>query len=104
MYAIVEVGAKQFSVKKDDIITVEKQEVEAGKELILDKVLLAVSKDKVEVGKPYLLGVSVKTQVLGQCKAGKCISFKYRRRKASKSKKGHRQQLTTLKIEEIIAV
>ena len=65
--------------------------------------ILAVSKDKVEVGKPYLLGASVKSEVLAQCKAGKCISFKYRRRKASKSRKGHRQQLTKLKIKEIIA-
>jgi len=101
MYAIVEVGAKQYSVKKGDIIEVEKQDSAEGKEIILSRVLLTVKDKKVEVGQPYLKGVKVHATLLKQIKAPKVISFKYRRRKASHWKKGHRQQLSRLKIKEI---
>ncbi len=101
MYAIIEVGAKQYNVKKGDIIEVQKQEVKEDKEITLDKVLLASKDKKVEIGQPYLKGAVVKAQVLGEAKGEKLISFKYRRRKSSHWKKGHRQQLTRLKITEI---
>ena len=101
MYAIIEVGAKQYSVKKEDIIEVEKQDAQKGSEIILNKVLLVSHNNKVEVGQPYLKEVKVKAEVLQQFKAKKVISFKYRRRKSSDWKKGHRQQLTRLKIQEI---
>jgi len=101
MYAIIEVGAKQYSVKKDDIIEVEKQDAQKGSEIILNKVLLVSHNNKVEVGQPYLKEAKVKAEVLQQFKAKKVISFKYRRRKSSDWKKGHRQQLTRLKIQEI---
>jgi len=101
MYAIIEVGAKQYSVKKEDIIEVEKQDAQKGSEIILNKVLLVSHNNKVEVGQPYLKEAKVKAEVLQQFKAKKVISFKYRRRKSSDWKKGHRQQLTRLKIQEI---
>lgn len=102
MYAIVEVGAKQFSVKKGDIIEVERQTAEEGKDISLNKVLLLSKDKKVEIGQPYLKEATVKAVVLKQIKARKLISFKYRRRKSSHWKKGHRQLLTRLKIKEII--
>jgi large subunit ribosomal protein L21 len=101
MYAIVELGAKQYNVKKGDIIEVEKIEVEDGKEIVLDKVLMVVSDDKVEVGRPYLKEAKVTVEVLKQVKDDKKVSFKYRRRKSSHWKKGHRQKLTSLKIKDI---
>ena len=101
MYAIIEVGAKQYSVKKGDIIDVEKQAAAEGKEITLDKVLLVSQDKKVEVGTPYLKEVKVIASVLKQTRGVKTIAFKYRRRKASKSSKGHRQYLTRLKIEDI---
>jgi len=72
-----------------------------GSEIILNKVLLVSHNNKVEVGQPYLKEAKVKAEVLQQFKAKKVISFKYRRRKSSDWKKGHRQQLTRLKIQEI---
>ncbi|MBU1869633.1 MAG: 50S ribosomal protein L21, partial [Candidatus Omnitrophica bacterium] len=66
MYAIVEVGGKQYSVKKDDIIEVEKLKAEPGEELVLDKVLLAAKDEKIEVGQPYLKDAKVKAEVLNQ--------------------------------------
>jgi len=101
MYAVIEVGAKQYLVKKSDIIEVEKLEGEAGKEITLDKVLLVSYEKKTEVGQPYLKQAKVHAQVLSQFKGEKVVSFKYRRRKASHWKKGHRQQLTSLKILDI---
>lgn len=101
MYAIIEVGGRQYTVKKGDIIDTEKQIAEEGKELILDKVLLVSNEGKIELGKPYLKGARVQAIALGQIKAQKTVSFKYRRRKSSHWKKGHRQLLTRLKIEKI---
>ena len=101
MYAIVEVGAKQYGVKVGDIIEVEKQAAQEGEGVALDRVLLVSEEDKVEVGQPYLKEVKVSAVVLGHLKGPKLVSFKYRRRKASHWTKGHRQQLTRLKISEI---
>jgi len=101
MYAIVEVGAKQYNVKKDDIIEVEKQDTLKGKEISLNKVVLACKSQKVDIGQPYLKGVLVHALVLEHIKAAKVISFKYRRRKSKQWRKGHRQQLTRLKIKDI---
>ncbi|MBI4707909.1 MAG: 50S ribosomal protein L21 [Candidatus Omnitrophica bacterium] len=101
MYAVVEVGTKQYLVNKGDVVEVERQIIAAGEEMLLDKVLLAVSDDKVEVGQPYLKGAVVKAEVVDEIKAKKVISFKYRRRKSSHWKKGHRQKLTRIKIKEI---
>ncbi len=101
MYAIIEVGAKQYRVKEKDVIEVEKQDAQNNKEIILKKVLLISQGKGLEIGQPYLKGASVKAEILDNPKAKKVISFKYRRRKASHWKKGHRQQLTRLKIKEI---
>lgn len=101
MYAIIEVGAKQYNVRKDDIIDVEKQSAEIGKVIALDKVLLVSKDKKVEIGQPYLKGAKVEATVLEHLKGEKCVSYKYRRRKASHWQKGHRQQLSRLKIKDI---
>jgi large subunit ribosomal protein L21 len=103
MYAIVEVGAKQYSVKKDDIIEVNKQDVKEGKDIVLDKVLLLSKDKKVEVGQPYLKDVKINAEVLKQISGEKTISFKYRRRKSSHWTKGHREKLTRIKITDIQA-
>ncbi len=102
MYAIVELGAKQYVVKKDDVISVEKIDAEKGKEIALDKVLLTADDDKINIGKPFLKEAKVKAVVLGETKTAKTIVYKYRRRKSSHNKKGHRQQLTRIKIGDIV--
>jgi len=101
MYAIVEVGAKQYNVGKDDIISVDKQVVDKGKVIILDKVLLVSKDKKVEIGQPYVKGAKVEATVLRQSKGEKTTAYKYRRRKSSHWEKGHRAQLTELKIKSI---
>ena len=103
MYAVIEVGAKQYSVKKEDIIDVERQSADKGKEISLAKVLLISGDKKFEVGQPYLKEAKVKALVVGHLRGEKTVAFKYRRRKASHTSKGHRQELTRLKIKEITA-
>ncbi|KXO16673.1 50S ribosomal protein L21 [Peptoniphilus sp. GNH] len=100
MYAIVETGGKQYTVKEGDKVRVEKLEAEVGQTVSLDKVLL-VSGDEISVGKPYLEGASVKAKVLLHDKAKKIVVFKYKAKKNYRKKKGHRQPYTLLEIESI---
>jgi len=101
MYAIVDVGSKQYNVKKNDVILVDNQPLKEGKEITLDKVLLVSKDKKVEVGQPYLKNVKVIAEVLSSVKGEKTIAFKYRRRKSSHWTKGHRAKLIELKIKSI---
>jgi large subunit ribosomal protein L21 len=103
MYAVIELGGKQQLVSVGDKILVEKQEIEDGKNLIVENVLLTVDDDKVSVGAPYVKGATVEAKVLKQTKGPKLVAFKYRRRKSSHTKKGHRQKLTELEITKIKA-
>lgn len=100
MYAIIETGGKQYTVKEGDKIKVEKLNSEVGESVTLDKVLL-VSGDEVTVGKPYVDGSSVKAKVLAQDKAKKIIVYKYKSKKNFRKKKGHRQPYTLIEIESI---
>ncbi|MCX7927108.1 MAG: 50S ribosomal protein L21 [Candidatus Omnitrophica bacterium] len=101
MFAVIEVGGKQQIISEGQVILVEKQNAGTGETITLDKVLLVADGDNVKIGKPYLEGVSVEAVVLAQEKGPKKITFKYRRRKSSHTKKGHRQQLTRLEIKKI---
>lgn len=101
MYAIVETGGKQYRVKKNDIFEVEKLGIEPGKTVKLDKVLMYADGKKVEIGQPYLKNIKVSCEVVANTKAKKVISYKYKRRKSSRRKIGHRQKLTKLKVQEI---
>jgi large subunit ribosomal protein L21 len=101
MFAVIEVGAKQYAIKKGDVFEVEKQAAKEGKEIILEKVLLLSKDKKIEVGQPYIKGAQVSAAVLNDIKGPKKVSFKYRRRKSSHWKKGHRQNLMRLEIKEI---
>ena len=101
MYAIIEVNGRQYKVDKDAIIDVEHQDKEDGKSLIFNKVLLVADKDNIQIGQPYLKGIKVKASVLKNLKAPRVVSYKYRRRKSSHWKKGHRQLLTRVIIKEI---
>jgi large subunit ribosomal protein L21 len=101
MYAVIELGGKQQLVKKGDVIQVEKQEVDDDKDIIVENVLLVGDGEKLEIGQPFVKGAKVVATVVKQIKGEKTIAFKYRRRKSSHTKKGHRQKLTELKIKDI---
>ncbi|MFH1407253.1 MAG: 50S ribosomal protein L21 [Candidatus Omnitrophota bacterium] len=101
LYAVIECGAKQYRIKPGDKIEVEKIDKEPGKEIALDKVLLISEGGKISVGAPYISGAKVLCVVSEQTKGPKKISFKFRRRKESQVKRGHRQKLTRLEVKEI---
>ncbi|HAZ10497.1 MAG: 50S ribosomal protein L21 [Omnitrophica bacterium GWA2_41_15] len=103
MYAIIETGSKQYKVAKNDTIEVEKLNLGEAKEVKLDKVLFISDKKESTIGSPYIKGAYVVCDLLGEKRAKKVISFKYRRRHASSKKKiGHRQGYVMLKVKEIV--
>ena len=102
MYAIIESGGKQFRVVEGSRIRVEKLRAKVGSELVLDKVLL-VGGSGLNLGAPYVQGVAVRAEVIGHGRGEKVLIFKKRRRKDSRTLKGHRQEYTALKITAISA-
>jgi len=101
MFAVIKTGGKQYKVAKDDVIEVEKIDLEAGKPVELGEVLMLSDGGKVEVGAPFLSGAKVSAEVVEQTRGDKVIIFKKKRRKNYRRKKGHRQDLTVLKITGI---
>ena len=100
-YAIIEAGGSQFKVKKGDVIKVGRFGTDAKKSAKISKVLLYNDGKNIEVGSPYIKGAYVSCDVVKEEKAKKVIAYKYRKRKSSKFKKGHRRKLLVLKIKEI---
>ena len=101
MYAVIKTGGKQYRVAADDVLTVEKLAGEAGDKIGVGEVLM-VGGDSVKIGAPLVSGALVKAEVVEQTRGPKVIAFKKRRRKNSRRKRGHRQDLTTVKITEIV--
>jgi len=103
MFAVIKTGGKQYKVATGDIFKVEKLAADAGETVQFNEVLM-LGGDNVTVGSPIVDGAGVQAEVLDQMKGKKTIHFVKRRRKhSSQRKKGHRQQLTVIKITDILA-
>ena len=102
MYAIVTTGGKQYKVATDDVLTVEKIEGETGTKVELPVIFLNDGQ-KIVADAATLENAKVTAEVLDQFKGEKVIAFKFQKRKRYKRTKGHRQQLTKLKITDIQA-
>ena len=101
MYAIIESCGKQYKVTKGDVVFFEKLEVEEGKKVTFDKVVLLSDDGKVEVGAPYVKGIKVEGKVVAHGKGKKIIVFKYKAKKNYRRKQGHRQPYTKVEITAI---
>ncbi|MEO0392439.1 MAG: 50S ribosomal protein L21 [Pseudomonadota bacterium] len=101
MYAVLKTGGKQYRVAKGDVIKVEKLDGEAGGKITLDEILMVGEGDKTTVGSPLVKGAKVTAEILGQDRAAKIIVFKKKRRQNYRRKKGHRQDITVLRITDI---
>ncbi len=101
MYAVIATGGKQYRVQKGDLLKVEKLDVEPGKKVNFDQVLLVADGDDVEVGTPYIKGGKVTAEVQQQARAKKIDIIKFKRRKHHMKRMGHRQYYTQVKITEI---
>ena len=101
MKAIIETGGKQYSVEEGSIIYVEKMDVEEGKKVVFDKVVMIVNGKKSKVGQPYVAGASAEGVIVKHDKAKKVIVYKQRPKKGYRRKQGHRQGFTRVMISKI---
>ena len=97
MFAVIKTGGKQYKVAPNDVIRVEKLPGQAGDTVTLDQVLMVDDK----IGAPTVAGASVTATLLEQTRGEKIIIFKKKRRQNYRRKKGHRQELTVLRITGI---
>ena len=102
MIAIVQTGAKQYQVKKGDKITVEKLPQAAGEKVEFLQVLMITDDNAIKVGTPTIPKAKVLGKLIKNIKGPKLIHFKHRRRENMRRKKGHRQNLSEVLIEEIV--
>src|SRR5690606_35669336 len=101
MFAVVKTGGKQYRVAPGEQITVEKLPGEVGETVTLGEVLMFSREGAIEIGAPFVAGASVAAEIVEQGRAPKVVNFKKRRRQNSKRKKGHRQELTVLRIADL---
>ncbi len=101
MYAVILTGGKQYRVKEGDVLSVEKLDVENGRTVGFDRVLLIEDGESVLVGTPVLENALVAAEVIETYKDEKVLVFKKKRRKQFRRTRGHRQQLTKVRVEGI---
>lgn len=103
MFAVVKTGGKQYKVASGEVLKIEKIAGNAGEKVQFNEVLM-LGGDKTTVGTPTVAGAGVQAEILEQGKGPKVINYVKRRRKhSSQRKKGHRQQLTVVRITDILA-
>jgi large subunit ribosomal protein L21 len=101
MYAVIETGGKQYRVEVGTELEVELLDAEPGKTLTVGRVLLVADGDEASIGRPVVDGAQVSAEVVRQGRGEKLIVFKYGPKTRRRVKKGHRQELTTLRISDI---
>jgi len=103
MYAIVEIAGQQFKVQQGQKLFVHRLEAERGAEVEFEKVLLVDNDGAVVIGTPTVEGAKVTAEVVSHVKGDKVIVFHKKRRKGYRKRNGHRQYLTELKINKVVA-
>ena len=102
MFAVIKTGGKQYKVAAEDKITVMSLEGEAGAKVTFSEVLALFDGEASELGAPRVAGASVVGEIVEQMRGPKVYAFKKRRRKNSKRKRGHKQDLTVIKILDVV--
>ena len=103
MYAVIKAGGKQHRVVEGETLKVEKIEVATGDTIQFDEVLLVAAGYDINIGTPYVSGAAVKAEIIAHGRGEKVRIIKFRRRKHSMTRQGHRQWFTEIKITEILA-
>ncbi len=103
MYAVIVSGGKQHRVQEGEILRLEKLDVATGDTVEFDQVLMVANGDDISIGAPLVGGAIVKAEVLSHGRADKVTIIKFRRRKHSMKRQGHRQWYTDVKITGINA-
>lgn len=102
-YAVIKTGGKQYRVAEGDEIEIEKIDTPEGKTLTFDEVLLLVDDKKTKIGQPKVARAKVKAKVLSHLKGKKIRVATYKAKSRYRRVKGHRQQLTRVKISSILS-
>ncbi|MBN1272132.1 MAG: 50S ribosomal protein L21 [Candidatus Aminicenantes bacterium] len=102
MFAVIKTGGKQYRVQEGDVFDVEKLSLKKGEKFTFDQVLLIEDEKQMLIGTPSLENAQVRAEVVDNLKGEKVIVFKKKRRKQYKKTRGHRQELTRVKIEQIL--
>jgi large subunit ribosomal protein L21 len=100
-YAIIEDGGKQFKAVIGEAIDVDRYPLEVGEEIDMDRVLLISDGANVKVGTPFIEGAKVQATVIAHTKGPKVIVFRYKAKERIRSKTGHRQKYTQVRIDAI---
>lgn len=100
-FAIIQSGGKQYKVSEGTILDIEYIEIEPKKKIEFKEILLVHSETETKIGQPFLKDTKVTASVLNQIKSPKIIVFKFKRKTGYKKTQGHRQLMTTVKIEKI---
>jgi len=101
MFAIIEIGGKQYKIEKGSIIEVEKLDKQEGEEFDIKEVLLLDDNGDTKIGTPYIKEASIKVKVLGEIKGDKVTVFKMKAKKRYERTQGHRQKYTEIEVLEI---
>jgi len=101
VFAIIEVGGKQYKVSEGDVVFLEKMNVQEGETVKFDKVLAVSDNDGFVVGEPVVAGASVEANVVKNGKNKKVVILRYKAKKNEKKKQGHRQPYTKVQITKI---
>lgn len=102
MYAVIETGGKQYRVEVGTELEIELLEAGAGESIAFERILLVADGDAASIGRPVVANASVSAEVLRRDRGDKVISFKYRPKARRRVKKGHRQELTVVRISDIV--
>jgi large subunit ribosomal protein L21 len=102
MYAVIETGGKQYRVEVGTELEIELLEAGPGESVAFDRILLVADGDAAAIGRPVVANASVSAEVLRRDRGEKLISFKYRPKARRRVKKGHRQELTVVRISDIV--
>jgi large subunit ribosomal protein L21 len=102
MYAVIETGGKQYRVEVGTELEVELLEAGPGESIAFDRVLLVADGEAASIGRPVVANATVSADVVRRDRGEKLISFKYRPKARSRVKKGHRQELTVIRISDIV--
>jgi large subunit ribosomal protein L21 len=101
MYAVVRDKGREFKVCEGDVVRLDRSQLEKGETIEFDEVLLYSGEEGTEIGRPLVSGAKVTAEVLGEVKDKRVVALKFRRRKNSRTKKGHRQKYTAVRVTSI---
>lgn len=104
MIAVIQTGGKQYKVQPGDILKIGKLDLEEGADVLFSNILMTENGEDIQIGTPFLNGITVSAEVLEQGRDKKINILKFRRRKHHMKHMGHRQYITTVKIKEIQGV